>query len=76
MAPTEPEAGYKRLEIYQLSRALAIRMHALSLRLPSLEKYEAQVGVREACPRESSRSTISEIPGRFLRYLYRSLIIR
>ena len=32
--------SYRDLEIYQLSRALAMRIHYMSLRLPKYEQYE------------------------------------
>lgn len=77
MAQTEPDEGYKGLEIYRLSHALAIRVHALSLRLPHFEKFEEAPQVR----RSSKRVPAGIVEGydqrkyrdEFLRYLYRSL---
>ena len=72
----EPE-GYRRLEIYQLSHKHAIRVHALSLKLPFFEIHEEGSQVR----RSSKRVVAGIVEGYglrkyrndFLRYLYRSL---
>lgn len=77
MAVPGTNEGYKRLEIYRLSHALAIRVHALSLRLPAIERYEEAPQVR----RSAKRVPAGIVEGydqrkyrdEFLRYLYRSL---
>lgn len=34
------ETGYRKLEIYRLSYELALRIHEMTLKLPSLERFE------------------------------------
>jgi len=48
--------GYEKLEIYKLSKKLAIRVHEMSLRLPKFEMYEEGSQIRR-----SSKSIPSNI---------------
>ena len=69
--------GYKSLRIYQLAHDLALRVHALSLRLPHYELIEEGSQVR----RSSKRVSAGIVEGydqrkyrdEFIHYLYRSL---
>lgn len=42
------EAGHKKLEIYQMAHALAVRVHGVTLELPPLERYEEGSQIRRA----------------------------
>jgi four helix bundle protein len=46
--------SYRDLEIYQLSRALAMRIHFMSLRLPKYEQYEESSQIRKSSKGVSS----------------------
>jgi len=70
------EAGYQKLDIYQLSHALAIKVHKMTLSLPQLEMFEEGSQLRR-----SSKSIPSNIvegyilrkyKNEFLHYLYRA----
>ncbi len=70
------EEGYQKLEIYQLSRSLAIRVHQMTLKLPGFEMHEEGAQIRR-----SSKSVVSNIvegyslrkhKNEFLQYLHRS----
>ncbi len=70
------EAGYKRLEIYNLAHELAVQIHKMSLALPKHEMYEQGSQIRR-----SSKSVTSQIvegfalrkyKAEYLHYLYRS----
>ena len=50
------EAGYKRLEVYQLAHRLAVDVHALTLGLPKFEMYEQGSQIRR-----SSKSVPAQI---------------
>ena len=66
-------SGYKGLEIYRLAYDLAIKVHQMSLKLPSYELYEQGSQVRRST--KSIKDTIAEGYGRrrykteFIRYL-------
>jgi four helix bundle protein len=66
-------SGYKDLEIYRISYALAIRVHRASLKLPQFEMYEQGSQIRRST--KSIKDTISEGYGRrrykaeFIRFL-------
>ena len=65
--------GFEKLEIYQKSYDLAIRIHELSLTLPKYELYEQGSQIRRSS--KSIKDTIAEGYGRrryrndFIRYL-------
>jgi four helix bundle protein len=69
--------GYKDLRVYQQAHELALKVHALSLRLPQFELYEEGSQVR----RSSKRVSAGIVEGyrqrkyrdEYIRYLYRSL---
>ena len=70
------EKGYERLEIYKLSRELAIEIHKMSLSLPKFEMYEEGSQVRR-----SSKSVPTNIvegyclrrhKNEYLQYLHRA----
>jgi four helix bundle protein len=70
------EQGYKRLEIYQLAHSLAIRVHEMTLTLPSLEKFEEGSQVRRSSKSVSSQIvegySLRKYKNEFLHYLYRA----
>ncbi len=65
--------SYRKLEIFELSRTLAIQIHELSLSLPKFEQYETGQQIRRSS--KSVRSNIVEGYGRrrygkeFIRFL-------
>ncbi|MDP1675432.1 MAG: four helix bundle protein [Bacteroidota bacterium] len=70
------EKGHKKLEIYQMSHQLAVRVHEMSLKLPAFERFEEGSQIRR-----SSKSIPSNIvegfalrryKNEFLHYLFRS----
>ncbi len=70
------EKGYERLEIFQLSKDLAIKVHQMTLTLPKFETYEEGSQIRR-----SSKSIVSNIvegyclrrhPNEYLQFLHRS----
>ena len=54
--------SYKKLQIWQLARTLVIDIHAMSLKLPSFEKFEEGRQIRRSS--KSVRSNIVEGYGR------------
>jgi four helix bundle protein len=50
------EAGYVKLEIYELAHDLAVRVHAMTMGLPRFELYEEGSQVRK-----SAKSVVSNI---------------
>jgi four helix bundle protein len=66
-------SGFRDLEIYSISYALALRVHRASLKLPQFELYEQGSQIRRST--KSIKDTISEGYGRrrykaeFIRYL-------
>lgn len=54
--------SYKKLQIWQLARSLVIDIHAMSLRLPSFEKFEEGSQIRRSS--KSVKSNIVEGYGR------------
>ncbi len=70
------EKGYEQLEIFQLSKELAIKIHQMTLMLPKFETYEEGSQIRR-----SSKSIVSNIvegyclrrhPNEYLQFLHRS----
>ena len=50
------DAGYKKLEVYQVSHGLAVEVHRMSLNLPKYETYEQGSQIRR-----SSKSVPAQI---------------
>ena len=46
--------SYRDLEIYQLSHALAMKIHHISLRLPKYEQYEEESQIRKSSKKVSA----------------------
>ena len=63
--------SYRELEIYQVSKKLAIRVHAMTLRLPKFELYE-----EGGQARRSSKSVTSMIVGGYGRRRYKADYIK
>ena len=68
--------GHKNLQIYQQSHQLAIEIHAITLQLPSFERFEEGSQIRR-----SSKSVVSNIvegyalrkyKNEFIHYLFRA----
>ncbi len=70
------EKGYEKLEIYKLSRELAIKVHEMTMTLPKFEMFEEGSQVRRSA--KSIPSNIVEgyclrrHKNEFLQYLHRS----
>lgn len=71
------ETGYEKLEIYQLSYELAIKVHKMTLSLPKFEMYEESSQIRR-----SAKSVPANIvegyclrrhKNEYLQYLHRAL---
>ena len=71
------ESGVEKLEIYRLAHDLGIRIHAMSLTLPPLERLEEASQIRRSSKRVSvcivEGHTQRKYKGRFLSYLYHAL---
>ena len=63
--------SYRDLEVYKLSKALAIRIHKMSLQLPKFELFEEGGQIRR-----SSKSTTSMIVEGYGRGRYKAEFIR
>jgi len=63
--------SYKNLRIYQLSNDIAIKVHKMSLSLPTFEKYEVGSQIRR-----STKSIKSNIVEGYGRRKYKSEFIR
>jgi len=72
----DTDSGYEKLEIFKLSRDLAIRVHQMTLNLPKFEMYEEGSQIRR-----SSKSIIANIVegyclrrhvNEYLQYLHRA----
>ncbi|MER3524254.1 MAG: hypothetical protein C4326_09355 [Ignavibacteria bacterium] len=70
------DGGYRKLEVYNLAHALAVRVHTMTMRLPEFEMYEEGGQIRR-----SSKSVSAQIVGgyalrkykiEFLHYLWRA----
>jgi len=68
--------GYQKLEIYQLSHQLAVKVHQLSLCLPKFEFYEEGSQIRRSSKSVSSNIVegfaLRKYKNEYLHYLYRS----
>jgi len=63
--------SYKKLEVWQLARALTIEIHEMTLHLPKYELYEEGSQIRR-----SSKSTRSNIVEGYGRRFYKADFIR
>jgi four helix bundle protein len=71
------EPGLQKVEVYRIAHDLAVRIHAMSLNLPTFERFEEAPQVR----RSSKRVSASIVEGYaqrkykalYLSYLYRAL---
>lgn len=72
----EREFGYKKLEIYNLSHELAVRVHKMSLELPKFEMYEEASQIRRSAKSISNNIVegyaLRKYKNEFLHYLYRA----
>lgn len=70
------EAGYQRLEIYQLAHSLAVRIHKMSLLLPHYEIHETGSQIRRSAKSVSANIVegyiLRKYKNEFIRYLYRA----
>jgi len=70
------DKGHKKLEIYQLAHALAIKVHELSLKLPSFERFEEGSQIRRSSKSISSNIVegfaLRRYKNEFVHYLFRS----
>lgn len=63
--------SYRDLEVYKLSKSLAIRIHKMTLQLPKFELYQEGSQIRR-----SSKSTTSMIVEGYGRRRYKAEFIR
>ncbi len=70
------EKGHKKLEIYQMSHRLAVRVHEMSLKLPSFERFEEGSQIRRSSKSISANIVegfaLRRYKNEFLHYLFRS----
>ena len=70
------DQGYKKLENYQLAHKLAVKVHEMTLALPSFEKFEEGDQARRSSKSVSSQIvegySLRKYKNEFLHYLYRA----
>jgi len=70
------DAGYRRLKIYKLAHSLAVRIHRMSLTLPTFEKYEEGSQIRRSSKSVSEQIVegfaLRKYKNEFLHYLWRA----
>lgn len=70
------EQGYNKLEVYKLAHALALRIHKMSLTLPSFERFEEGSQIRRSSKSISSNIVegfaLRKYKNEYLHYLYRA----
>ena len=68
--------GHKSLEIYQLAHDLAIKVHEMSLKLPSFERFEEGSQIRRSAKSISSNIVegyaLRKYKNEFIHYLFRA----
>lgn len=73
----EEKDGCRYLEVYKIAHALALRIHAMTLRLPSFEKYEEGKQVRRSSKSASSLLVeghrLRKYRDEYLHYLHRAV---
>ncbi len=71
------EAALESLEVYRIAHDLAVRVHVMSLALPSFERFEEASQIRRSSKRASASivegHTLRRHKGLYLFYLYRAL---
>jgi four helix bundle protein len=70
------EKGHKQLEVYQLAHQLAVKIHKMTMGLPSFERYEEGSQVRRSAKSISSNIVegyaLRRYKAEFVHYLFRS----
>ncbi len=70
------DGGYHKLEIYNISHALGIKIHEITLRLPKFEMYEEGSQIRRSAKSVSTNIVegfaLRKYKNEFLHYLYRA----
>lgn len=70
------DGGYHKLEIYNLSHSIGVRVHAMTLQLPKIELYEEGSQIRRSTKSVSSNIVegfaLRKYKNEFLHYLYRA----
>jgi four helix bundle protein len=70
------DSGYRKLEIYNLSHSLAVKVHKMSLTLPKIEIYEEGSQIRRSAKSVSSNIVegyaLRKYKNEYLHYLYRA----
>ncbi len=71
------KGGYHNLEVYQIAHDLAVKAHAMTLKLPTFETYEEGSQLRRCTKRISAGIVegyaLRKYRDQYLHYLYRSL---
>ena len=71
------EEALKKLEVYQIAHDLAVRIHAMTLALPPIERFEEAAQIRRSSKRASANivegHTQRKYKAQYLLYLYRAL---
>ncbi len=72
----DKDSGYRKLEIYNLSHELAVRVHKMSLELPKFEMYEEASQIRRSAKSVSVNIVegyaLRKYKNEYLHYLYRA----
>ena len=70
------EQGVKKLEIYQLAHSLAVKVHQLTLNLPSFERFEEGSQIRRSAKSVSANIVegyaLRKYKNEFIHYLFRA----
>lgn len=70
------EAGYKRLEVYQMAHDLAVKVHKMSLSLPKIETFEEASQIRRSSKSVSAQIVdgfaLRKYRNEYIHYLYRA----
>lgn len=71
------EKGYEKLDIFKLSKELAIKVHSMSLKLPKFEMYEEGSQIRRSAKSVSANIVegycLRRHKNEYLQYLHRAL---
>lgn len=70
------DGGYHKLEIYNLSHSIGVRVHTMTLNLPKIEMYEEGSQIRRSTKSVSTNIVegfaLRKYKNEFLHYLYRA----
>lgn len=70
------DKGHKKLEIYQRAHALAVKVHEMSLKLPSFERFEEGSQIRRSAKSIASNIVegyaLRKYKNEFVHYLFRA----